>query len=252
MARRRILLMGAGRANLVRLLRARANEDEITLVAPHRTTIAPGFATRIIEDGVEAARVRVDLAVLAARAGARLLTAGDATADVQGFDQVSPAPDVDSEPAATAAALLRRAAAGEIDSLAVAGTGPTAPEIALSLARRLRRELAAAGRAPLSFRIGLVQGEAGWPPGLPDRVRQKLMRTLAEQGVSFGEPMPADATLRIEDGPATRSAIIRQEQERAVLAWHGRVVAGRWPWRLRQWQDEALLARLPIMPGHGT
>ncbi len=208
----RLVLVGGGHAHLHVLadLAARPLPGvDATLVSPsawhHYSGMVPGF----LQGGYTEADLAIDLAALAARAGARFLEATAERIDVGGrtvdtgetrlpFDILSL--DVGAAPAgldvpgvrehAVRVRPMRQAAAlrARIDALAtrarrgpvrvtVVGAGAGGVEVALALHRRIR----AAGPRP---EVSLIEGASDVLPDYATPVRRRAAAILARRGIA--------------------------------------------------------------------
>lgn len=210
----RLVLVGAGHAHLIALdafARERSEEVEVTLVTPDPRQLHPAMLAGAIDSTLPIEGIRIDVAALARRAGAKVritlahgldrvrreLLLGDGT--TLRYDVASIAvgtglsgadlPGVRAhalmiQPAAEAGALgpaldgLVRRRAGQSIRLVVVGTGPAAVELAIAVRGRVARS---AGGAPVD--VALV-GES--PRLLPMRspaAGRAVARALGAAGV---------------------------------------------------------------------
>jgi selenide,water dikinase len=233
----RLVLVGGGHAHLHVLadlaVRPLAGA-EVTLVSPtaqhHYSGMVPGF----LQGTYAEAELAIDLAALAARAGARVLTAAAEHIDVPGrsvdagggtrlpFDILSL--DVGAAPAgldipgarehAVAIRPMRAAVAlrAQVDALAaparrgpvrvtVVGGGAGGVEIALAVHRRIRT----AGTRP---EVSLVEAATDVLPGYAAPVRRRATTILAQRGiaVSTGSAVSAVEAGAVRLANGTRSA----------------------------------------------
>ena len=216
-----IVLLGAGHAH-VEVLRRFALRPEpgvrLTLIGREPETPYSGMLPGVIRGDYEPRQARIDLAPLAAAAGARLIL-GEATA-IQRLDRavtVPGRPDIPfdilsintgGEPAVPAdggiavkpiGRFLTRLAqieAGLDDHarIAVAGGGPAGVELALALAHRYR------GR----YRIALVSGSAEPLIEAPEKARRIAVAAMVDAGVEIVRGAMAgvfaDGRLALSDG----------------------------------------------------
>ncbi|MBP9142858.1 MAG: FAD-dependent oxidoreductase [Thermoanaerobaculia bacterium] len=234
-AARRLVLLGGGHAHVHLLAQAaRAplappGELELTLVSPYERHLYSGMVPGYLQGIYAETDLTFDLRALAARAGARFITAKadriDAAArrvEVAGerlpYDLLSL--DVGSEPAGLetsgvrehaltvrpmnrAAALRRRAeelfASGAADrvEVAVVGGGAAGVEVAFAL-ERLGRERAA------RVRVTIVEAATDVVPEFSRRVQGIAGRLLAARGIAVcaGRPVAAveAASVVLDDG----------------------------------------------------
>lgn len=239
---RRLLLLGGGHAHVHLLAQAaRAplappGELELTLVSPYERHLYSGMVPGYLQGIYAETDLTFDLCALAARAGARFITAAadriDAAArvvEVAGerlrYDLLSL--DVGSEPAGLqtpgvrehaltvrpmnrAAALRRRAeelfvpGAGRASEVAVVGGGAAGLEVAFAL-ERLARER----RAPV--RVTIVEAAAGVVPEFSATVRRIAERLLAARGIAVraGRSVVAvgPASVKLDDGTPLSSRL---------------------------------------------
>ena len=208
----RLVLVGGGHAHLhvlADLAKRPMAGAEVTLVSPtsqhHYSAMVPGF----LQGTYTEAELAIDLASLAARAGARLVAAAAERIDVSGrrvdaggarlpFDLLSL--DVGAAPAgldapgarehAVAIRPMREAVAlrARIDALAaparrgpvrvtIVGAGAGGVEIALAVHRRIR----AAGARP---EVSLVEAAPDVLPGYAVPVRRRATAILAGRGIA--------------------------------------------------------------------
>jgi selenide,water dikinase len=90
-------------------------------------------------------------------------------------------------------------AAGGHARIGVVGAGAGGVELLLSLERRLRRELAAAGHDPGSLAFALVARSDDVLPGFPKRMRERFAAILRERGI---EVRTASPVVRVVEGGA--------------------------------------------------
>jgi selenide,water dikinase len=95
-------------------------------------------------------------------------------------------------------------AAGGARRIGVVGAGAGGVELLLSLERRLRRDLLAAGHDPARLSLALVTSSREVLPSFPKRMRERFAAILAERGIAVrtGSPVAAVAPdgLRLRDG----------------------------------------------------
>jgi selenide,water dikinase len=197
-----ILLLGAGHAH-VEVLRRFAMRPEpgvrLTLIGREPETPYSGMLPGVIRGDYTAAQAHIDLAPLAAAAGARLILA-EATAihpqartvavtgrpdvpfdllsiDVGGTPAMPPNAGLPVKPIGRFLAQLRRleAALSDRARIAVVGGGPAGVELALALARRF------AGR----FRLTLVSQTAEPISAAPGAARRAARAALVDAGVEL-------------------------------------------------------------------
>ena len=90
-------------------------------------------------------------------------------------------------------------AAGGRARIGVVGAGAGGVELLLSLERRLRRDLAAAGHDPGSLAFTLVARSDDVLPGFPKRMRERFAAILRERGI---EVRTASPVVRVVEGGA--------------------------------------------------
>jgi phosphonate transport system permease protein len=90
-------------------------------------------------------------------------------------------------------------AAGGRARIGVVGAGAGGVELLLSLERRLRRDLAAAGHDPGSLAFALVTRSDDVLPGFPKRMRERFAAILRERGI---EVRTASPVVRVVEGGA--------------------------------------------------
>ena len=95
-------------------------------------------------------------------------------------------------------------AAGGRRRIGIVGAGAGGVELLLSLERRLRRDVEAAGLDPAGLSFTLVTGSREVLPAFPERMRSRFAAILAERGIAIrtGSPVVAVASdaLRLSDG----------------------------------------------------
>ena len=234
---KQLVLLGAGHAH-VQVLHELAREPlpaaRVTLVSPFAQLVYSGMVPGVVAGHYAAAEASIDIAPLAARAGAvfvqqaavqldaaaRSMTLADGS--VHGFDALSidigAAMDRDSIPGAREHALFVRPiehfmqllqplldlAARRTLSLVVVGGGAGGVELALALQHRLGERA----------RLSLVTGGTPPLPGYPASVQAHALRALKRLGVTVFE----DSCAAIEAGHVLLGGGARLACDAPVLA----------------------------------
>lgn len=222
-----IVLLGAGHAH-VEVLRRFAMRPapgvRLTLIGREPETPYSGMLPGLIRGEYTIEEAHIDLAPLAAAAGARLILGeataiglADRTVSIQGrppvaFDLLSV--DVGGVPKVPCAGGVAVKPIGQFlhrleqleaelrpgDRIAVVGGGPAGTELALALAARF------AGR----FRLLLVSQTESILPAAPDRARAVVERALQSAGIEVSRRVKAGATqcgrMQVADGPSLDAA----------------------------------------------
>jgi selenide, water dikinase len=216
-----IVLLGAGHAH-VEVLRRFAQQPDpqirLTLVAREPSALYSGMLAGVIRGDYTLDQASIDLAPLAAAAGARLMI-GDATAlrlrehsvaidgrpdlpfdllslNLGGVPRKSTGEGIPAKPIGRFIEELSRMEAGlsQGSSIAIVGAGPGGVELALALAHRYRGQL----------HLTLIIGGAEPLADAPGYARKVARNTLMEAGVSLVSGVTAthhlDGRLFLSDG----------------------------------------------------
>ncbi len=252
-AARHLLLVGAGHASIAvlrDLARAPHPGLRVTVLTPSERLSYSGMLPGIVAGGIDPAAGRIDIARLAATAGAtlcldratgldpvarRVLRAGGAPL---GYDLL--ALDIGAPPASPAAdgvipvrppdALLAHLPALDAAAsrpapfhLAVVGGGAAGVELAFALAHRLRARRAAAGADPATLSLTLLPGPSGLLPGLPRRAASLVAARLDACRIALGPParagIPQAGQIPLDDGTSLAADAVIWAAGAAAPAW---------------------------------
>ena len=223
-----ILLLGAGHAHVEVLRRFAKNPEpgvRLTVIGREPETPYSGMLPGVIRGDYRPEQAQIDLAPLAAAAGARLIL-GEATAidldaravsvpgrpaipfdllsiNVGGEPSTPPAGGIPVKPIGRFLAHLDRVERTLDDGarIAIAGAGPAGVELALALAHRFK------GR----FRLTLISGSAALLPEAPDKARDVAVAALVDASVALVRGAMAgdfqDGRLALSDGSFLEAAI---------------------------------------------
>lgn len=107
--------------------------------------------------------------------------------------------------------------------IALVGAGPGGVEMLLAVERRLRREVAAAGFGTDGLAFTLVSGGPDILPSLPEGVRQRIRRILAEREIALttgARVVRVEAgRLHLSAGPAIETDEVLWTTEAAAAPW---------------------------------
>ncbi len=250
---RHLLLVGAGHASIAvlrDLARAPLPGLRLTVLTPATDLAYSGMLPGIVAGDTDAAAGRIDIARLAAAAGAtlcldratgidpdarRVLRAGGSPLgyDLLALDAGAPpaAPESDRViPVRPPDALLARLP--ELDAassgpapfrLAVVGGGAAGVYLAFAFAHRLRARRAAAGADPAALSLTLLPGPSGLLPGLPRRAARLVAARLAVCGIALGPParagIPQAGHIPLDDGTSLPADAVVWAAGAAAPAW---------------------------------
>lgn len=121
-------------------------------------------------------------------------------------------------------ALKARVLAGQSRHVLLVGGGAGGVELLLSVERRLRRELDAAGRDGAALRFTLVAGADGLLPRFPRAFRDRFKAVMAERGIALSEGARVSA---VEAG----AVVLGERAERLAadeFLWATEAAPARW------------------------
>ena len=253
-----IVLIGAGHAH-VEVLRAFGMQPlsgvQLTLITREASTLYSGMLPGLVAGHYAFDQAHIDTRALARFAGAilhraevisidlarKLVVCADGESvpfDILSID-IGSTPNTSAVPGAAEHAIAVKPIDGFLDrfdalrtrvlaqdgraKIALVGGGAGGVELLLSVAQRLRQDVASAGHGSAGLSFVLVTGKAGLLPDFPDAFRQRITKLLAAHGITIHTGMRVSAVepgqLRLIDSTLITADEILWVTEASAASW---------------------------------